>query len=82
MQLSWDPPLSQQRNGIIRQYLIVVEPSGGEQTSLTVSPTSGYTVSALRPFTSYRFSVAAVTIGPGPLTESIQLETFADGKCI
>ena len=79
-ELSWGPPPPQERNGIIRQYLITVEPSGGEPSSFTTTATSSYTVSALRPFTVYSFSVAAVTIGPGPLTQQIQIETSTDGK--
>ncbi len=80
-QLSWDPPLPEERNGIIRQYMIIVEPSGGEPFSFTITATSSYTVSALRPFTVYSFSVAAVTIGPGPPTEQIQVATSTEGKC-
>ena len=59
--------------------MIRVEPSGGESFSFTAAGSS-YTVSALRPFTAYRFSVAAITIGPGPPTEQIQVDTFTDGK--
>lgn len=61
--------------------MITVDPSGGEPSSFTITATTSYTVSALRPFTEYSFSVAAVTIGPGPPTEQIQVETFTDGKC-
>ena len=61
--------------------MITVEPSGGEPSSFTTTATSSYTVSALRPFTVYSFGVAAVTIGPGPPTQQIQVETSTDGKC-
>lgn len=61
--------------------MITVERPGGEPSSFTITAASSYTVSALRPFTAYRFSVAAVTIGPGPSTEQIQVDTFTDGKC-
>ena len=80
VQLTWGPPLPQNRNGIIRQYMITVEPLGGELFSFTIPAVSSYNVSALRPFTAYRFSVAAVTIGPGPHTEQIQVNTYTDGK--
>ena len=30
----------------------------------------------------YYFSVAAITIGAGPTTERISVQTFADGNCV
>lgn len=59
--------------------MIRVERLAGETFSVTTS-SSSFVVSALRPFTSYLFSVAAITIGPGPETQRIQIQTFTDGE--
>ena len=80
VRLSWQPPQAEERNGIIRQYIIRVEPSTGEAYSITTATDSSFVVSSLRPFTSYRFSVAAITIGEGPHTQQIQVQTNSDGK--
>ena len=79
--LSWEPPLPEERNGIIRQYSIRVELPVGEFITYTTGSNS-YTVSGLKPFTAYLFSVAAVTIGTGVSTERIVAQTFADGKIL
>ena len=76
--LSWEPPLPGVRNGIIRQYVIRVELAVGEVITYTTGSDS-YTVSGLKPFSVYLFSVAAVTIGEGVSTDRIAAQTFADG---
>ena len=76
--LSWGLPNPEDRNGIIRQYIIHVELPFGEVPSI-LTASSSFTVSALRPFTTYLFSVAAITIGVGPATERISVQTFTDG---
>lgn len=82
-QLAWDLPHPQQRNGIIRQFVIEVEPLAGQTFSITTSgSSSSFVVSALRPFTYYLFSVAAITIGRGPATQQIQIQTFTDSEFI
>ena len=81
IQLSWDPPLSEERNGIVRQYIVHVELPVGEILSYTTSSNS-YAVSGLRPYTTYFFSVAALTVGAGPPTERIVAQTITDGMSI
>ena len=63
--------------------MIQVEPLAGEIFSITTAGSStSYVVSALRPYTSYLFSVAAITIGRGPATQQIQIQTFTDSEYI
>ena len=81
VQLSWDLPLPEYRNGIVRQYIVHVELPVGEILSYTTSSNS-YTISGLRPYTTYFFSVAAITIGEGPATERIVAQTVTDGTSI
>ena len=78
MQLAWQPPLPQQRNGIIRQYVVYVQPLFRETLTYTTGSTN-YTVSGLSPFTNYSFSVAAITIQTGPASEQILAQTFSAG---
>ena len=78
MQLTWQPPLPQEWNGIIRQYVVHVQPLFGETLTYATGNTN-YTVSGLRPFTNYSFSVAAITIQPGPTSEQILAQTFSAG---
>ncbi len=81
VQLSWDLPLPEYRNGIVRQYIIHVQLPVGEILSYATSSNS-YAVSGLRPYTTYFFSVAAVTVGEGPTTERIVAQTITDGMGI
>lgn len=78
VQLSWEPPLPEERNGIIRQYTVRAEIAVGEFLSSTTRSTH-YTVAGLNPFTTYFFSVAAITIGEGPITERIVAQTLTAG---
>ena len=78
VQLSWRPPLPEESNGIIRQYIIYAETLFGDMFSTTTT-SRNFTVSSLKPFTTYSFSVAAITIGAGPATEKIQVQTVSDG---
>ena len=62
--LSWSPPLSSQRNGIIINYLIACT-IGGVTSSIRISETSR--VININPFTNYTCSVSAATmVGDGP----------------
>ena len=51
-----------------------VELAIGEILSYTTGSIN-YTVSGLTPFTTYFFSVAAVTVGVGPATDRIEIQT-------
>ena len=78
VELEWKPPEFIDRNGIIRQYIVIVS-NQKESLSITTSVTHA-SISALRPFTSYRISVTAVTIGAGPESEAIAVQTLSAGK--
>lgn len=83
--LSWGPP--ENENGIIRHYRIIYRPltsripSCGqlEQNTTEVQVPAKLTtanLTALRPYTKYHLSVAAVTIRPGPTT-NVTFDTTA-----
>ena len=76
--LIWSQPEPAQHNGIIRHYLITLLYSSGLSSTLSVrtfSSATNYTLTGLLPYTHYRISVAAVTIGPGPSSDSIDIIT-------
>ena len=78
VELEWEPPEFIYQNGIIRQYIVMVS-TQEDSISINTSITHA-SISALRPFTLYRVSVAAVTIGAGPESEAIAVQTLSAGK--
>ena len=68
MQLSWDPPLPDQQNGIIQSYSIVVFENYSNTTfdSYHDYPNQTIIINNLHPYYIYQVSVAANTIGQGP----------------
>ena len=94
--LQWSLPPKKGRNGIITQYIMelwVYVPEVEEFRSIrniTVpndtphdSPNITYNVTALTPYTSYAWKVAAVNdAGVGVLTSSIDFTTLQDGEAM
>ena len=72
-----------QQNGIIILYTInVTVADSGEMFQLT-STTTSLTVSTLQPFTTYFCSIAASTsVGMGPFSTVITLQTPEDGMLL
>ena len=93
VQIEWDPPRYEDRNGIIREYIINItdintgnswqqaignDTVTGEQTAGNNTVTTF--IDTLHPFYSYSFSIAARTIALGPFTASVIVEMPEDGK--
>ena len=77
--LSWELPPSEQQNGIIRRYLVnVSEVEMGNGIELSTRDTN-IIVSDLHPFYHYDCNVSAVTIGAGPYTFPITIQTLQAG---
>ena len=65
--LSWDPPLEENRNGIIRSYTVHVTDKLMNENTTYSSDTTNITLTSLRPYSVYLFAVAADTTSfPGP----------------
>ena len=80
IQVTWDPPLAEEQNGVIQHYLVVVMVRQ-TLTSLSLNATStSLTLSDLHPAYDYSIEVAAVTIGVGPFSAAISVTTPDDGK--
>ena len=74
--LSWEPPASDKRNGIIIRVISVDE----GKTMYFNSSALSTTVTSLKPFTTYECSVAAETsAGRGPFSSAVTVETDEAG---
>ena len=79
--LSWDPPNYEDRNGVITGYVINVTNTRRNETLQYMSNTTTLTLSTLSPYTTYYCVVAARTsVGTGPFSAVITLQTLQDGK--
>ena len=78
--LSWSSPLFEDRNGVIRHYIVnVTELETGYELSEVTSHTAR-TFSSLHPYYTYEFTVYAVTVGVGPAAERVRVTTMEDSK--
>ena len=79
--LSWEPPVSDLQNGVIRHYLIqVFEYQTGNNLTYQATAHTVFTVGDLHPFYTYSIAVQAVTVAAGPLSVSQTISTLEDGK--
>ena len=79
--LSWDQPNHEDRNGIIIGYVINVTNTRRSETLQYTSNTTALTLSTLSPYTTYYYIVAARTsVGTGPFSAVITLQTPQNGK--
>ena len=76
IEVQWDLPLYQHRNGIIRGYKLFVQQQGRQERTINIAgnDTTEYIVSGLEPGTAYIVSALAYTVGDGP--RSIHLTVF------
>ena len=82
-ELSWNPPLPEERNGIITSYLIIVTRQATGYQSQYTSTTTNFNLNMLDPFTAYTVTVAASTIiGSGPQSTQLSFTTVVDGNDI
>ena len=67
-QLSWTPVPEDKQNDTITGYIVqVVGPDSMQEIPVMNGNTTSYEVSGLRPYTTYTFSVSAITkAGAGP----------------
>ena len=79
--LSWEPPLPEDRNGIITNYTInITEMETGTQSQLVADNTT-ITALPLHPHYTYSCTVAAETsVGLGPYTALRAVQMPEDGK--
>ena len=79
--LSWQPPAPENQNGIIVHYIVnITEMETGRLLSFTAVNTTTLSVTMLHPFYTYTCIVAAVTVGIGPYSTTVEVELPEDGK--
>ena len=79
--LSWQPPATENQNGIIVHYIVnITEMETGRLLSFTTVNTTTLSVPMLHPFYTYTCIVAAVTVGVGPYSTTVGVELPEDGK--
>ena len=80
--LSWDPPSTLERNGIITSYQVrVIVAESGRQFEHTVETTYYNVTASITPCTTYNLAVAARTVnGTGPFSNITTVRTLQDGK--
>ena len=81
LRISWEEPLTEERNGIITNYVInmtIVET--GEQSQFTPTEHS-IELNRLHPFYTYTFIMAAETVnGTGPYSTAFTIQLPPDGE--
>ena len=80
--LTWGSPQEDQRNGILRYYLVTLTSTLPTITRNISSTITSITVGGLRPFTSYTCTVSVATVGVGPSTTGQTIVTQEDGMYV
>ena len=81
--LTWQPPILEQQNGIIIQYVVNVTPLGTTEQFQLVSASNQLTVHSLHPHWTYIFTVSAETsVGAGPPSLAAMATTLEDGNAV
>ena len=78
----WDELPNEDKNGIIRYYLVNVTETNTGYHYQTTSTTSDITLSNLHPYYTYSITVAAYTIEEGPFSTPVTFTTLQDGMSI
>ncbi len=74
--MEWDPPLEEDRNGVITKYQIKVEWNVNQVHQIETVFVNNYVVTGLEPNTRYYYSVAAYTkVGMGPYSNKTAVTT-------
>ena len=85
MVVSWNSPPSEDQNGIIIYYLLLITQEQfniSDRVINTISNATSYIVDNLEEYNNYTCRVAAATrIGPGPYSAPIYFNTPEDGMC-
>jgi len=84
MEIRWEPPLPHDRNGVVTGYSVDVQEqqTGDHVASLLVVNDTSVNVTALKPYTTYTFTVSARnSIGYGPYL-NVYHTTLEDSKLI
>ena len=78
--MSWQPPLTEDQNGVITGYVLNVTSLVTGETEELFTESTAYILGSVSPYTLYSAAVAAKTdAGRGPFSVSISVQTLEDG---
>ena len=79
--LMWTPPPNDQHNGVLTGYVINVAILENDGHFNLISQNSSLKLATLKPFRTYTFAIAAMTVvGVGPTRDLITIKTPPTGK--
>ena len=77
----WTPPPNDQHNGVLTGYVVNVAILENNGSFSQISQNSSFTLDTLKPFRTYTFAIAAMTVvGVGPTGDLITIKTPPTGK--
>lgn len=79
MSISWAPPQSDRQNGIVLHYLVTVTSALDTIMRNVSSSQHSVVISGLKPYTLHNCTLQAETIGLGPPSLIVQVQTPEDG---
>ena len=85
LNLTWRPPLAEDRNGQIFKYTVnLTDIDGGEVTHFLIEElTSSLIIPNLHPHYIYNYSVTALTLtGNGPYSPTVSIQMPQDGMIL
>lgn len=77
--ITWDPPLSDDHNGVIREYRVNVTQIATEYFTQLVTNQTQIIIEDLKPYHIYHCHVSAITVDEGPYTTAITVLTEEAG---
>ena len=80
--LAWEPPLAEEQNGVIQEYLINISVAETGDEFQYRSPNTTLIVEDLHPHYTYSLVISAVTISPGPYSEMYTVQMPEDGRSL
>ncbi len=82
IQVTWEAPLADERNGIIQHYLVMVMVQQTRASFSINSTSTSVTIPNLHPAYDYAIEVAAVTVRVGPYSSALSITTPDDGESV
>lgn len=77
--ITWDPPLLEDHNGVIREYRLNITETLTNTLLEKVTNQTQIVVTGLKPYHRYNCTIVAVTVDEGPYTVAVTVITDEDG---
>ena len=78
--LTWSPPPEEAHNGEIIHYAVTAVETQTDRITTATSTNTAIALGNLHPFYYYDITVAAYTVGTGPSSTSVLVQTLEDGE--